>query len=275
MSVDIHPLACVDPSAQLADDVTVGPFCVVGPRVRIGRATRLEAHVTIGGDVTLGVENHIFPNAVLGMPPQDLSWQGESTRILIGDRNRIRECVTIHTGTGKDRGLTQIGSDNYFMACSHVAHDCRVGNHVILTNGALLGGHVLVEDHVTLSGGVAVHHFVRIGRYAFVAGMSAVRHDIPPYMLAEGYPARPRCVNVVALQRNQFPKETIERLSEVHRLLYRQKLGLERTRQTLMAAGPLVPEVEELLQFVASQHQGRHGRGGDHRESRNGLEDRQ
>ncbi|MDO4558980.1 MAG: acyl-ACP--UDP-N-acetylglucosamine O-acyltransferase [Planctomycetia bacterium] len=262
----IHPLAYVDPAAQLDPDVVIGPFCVIGPHVRIGRATKLENHVTISGNVTIGVENHLFPNAVIGTPPQDLSWRGEATRISIGDRNVIRECVTIHSGTGKDRGLTRIGDACYLMACSHVAHDCRVGNHVILTNGVLLGGHVLVEDHVTLSGGVAVHHFARIGRFAFVAGMSAVRHDIPPYMLAEGYPARPRCVNTVALLRNRFSRETIDRLSLAHRLLYRQRLGLERTRETLNETGAITPEVDELLRFVAYQYEGRHGRGNDRRE---------
>ena len=264
-SVSIHKLACVDPSAELGDDVVIGPFCVIGPGVRIGRGTRLENNVTIGGHVTIGDENHVFPNAVIGMPPQDLSWRGESTRVSIGHGNVIRECVTIHTGTGKDRGLTLIGDQNYFMACSHVAHDCRVGSNVILTNGALLGGHVQIDDHVTLSGGVAVHHFARIGKYAFVAGMSAVRHDIPPFMLAEGYPARPRCVNMVALRRNQLSQETIERLAEAHRLLYRQKLGLEQSRRMLANSGEMIPEILELLEFVACQHRGRHGRGGDRR----------
>lgn len=262
----IHPLACVDAAAEIADDVVVGPFCVVGPHVRIGRGTRLENNVTLTGHVTIGEDNHIFPNTVVGTPPQDISWHGEQTHIEIGDRNVIRECVTINPGTSKDRGVTQIGNDNYLMACCHVAHDCTVGSHVILTNGVLLGGHVQVQDRVTLSGGVAVHHFARIGQFAFIAGMSAVRHDIPPYMLAEGYPARPRCVNVVALLRNQFSRETIDILAEAHRMLYRQKIGLIRTQEALVAENKMISEVQTLFQFIEEQHQGRHGRGRDRRQ---------
>ena len=151
------------------------------------------------------------------------------------------------------------------MACCHVAHDCKLANNIILTNGVLLGGHVHVQEHATLSGGVGVHHFATIGSYSFVAGMSAVRHDVPPYMLVEGYPARPRCINVVALKRNNFPSHVIDCLAEAHRLLYRAKMGLDHAREILRSDGQLVAEVEYLFDFVSEQHDGKHGRGRERR----------
>ncbi len=255
----------IDPRAEIDEDVDIGPFCVIGPHVRIGRGTRLENGVTLMGHVVLGEFNHVYPGAVIGGEPQDISYSGGDTKVVIGDHNIIRECVTINRGTEKEEGITSIGDHNFLMACSHVAHDCRLGNYVILTNGTLLGGHVHVHDHAILSGGVAVHHFATVGSYSFVAGLSAVRHDVPPYLLVEGYPARPRCINVVALKRNNFPPHVIDCLSEAHRLLYRAKVGLEHAREILRADGQLVPEVNHLLRFVEEQHEGKHGRGREHR----------
>jgi UDP-N-acetylglucosamine acyltransferase len=254
----------IDPLAEIDDDVEIGPFCVIGPHTRIGRGTRLENGVTIMGYVTIGEGNHISPGAVIGGEPQDLSYAGTNTQVVIGDHNIIRECVTINRGSEKEDGITAIGDHNYLMACSHIAHDCKIGNHTIMTNGALIGGHVHVHDHAILSGGVGVHHFATIGQYSFVAGLSAVRHDVPPYMLCEGYPARPRCINVVALKRNNFPPHVIECLSEAYRLLYRAKVGLEHARELLRSNGQIVAEVETLLEFVSGQHGGRHGRGREH-----------
>jgi UDP-N-acetylglucosamine acyltransferase len=251
----------IDPRAEIADDVEIGPFCVIGPHVRIGRGTRLENNVTLMGRVTLGEHNHVYPGAVIGGEPQDVSYGGADTQVVIGSHNVIRECVTINRASEKEDGVTLVGDHNFFMACSHVAHDCRVGSHIILTNGTLLGGHVHVHDYASLSGCVAVHHFATIGRYAFVAGMTAVRHDVPPYMLVEGHPARPRCINVVALKRHNFSKQSIDCLAEAHRLLYRAKVGLENARDILSNNGHLVPEVCHLLDFVRYQREGRHGRG--------------
>jgi len=251
----------IDPRAEIDDEVEIGPFCVIGPHVRIGRGTRLENNVTLMGHTFLGEFNHVYPNAVIGGEPQDVSYCGGDTKVVIGDHNIIRECVTINRGTEKEEGITSIGDHNFLMACSHAAHDCRLGNNIILTNGTLLGGHVHVHDHAILSGGVAVHHFATIGAYSFVAGLSCVRHDAPPYMLVEGYPARPRCINVVGLKRNNFSARVIECLGEAHRLLYRAKVGLDHARDILRANNQLVPEVNHLLNFVANQHQGKHGRG--------------
>ncbi len=265
MATYISAQASVDPRASIEDDVEIGPFCVVGPHVHIGRGTRLENSVTLMGRVTLGQYNHIYPGVVIGGEPQDISYSGADTQVIIGDHNIIRECVTINRGSEKEDGITAIGDHNFLMACCHVAHDCKLGSHIILTNAVLLGGHVHIHDHATLSGGVAVHHFATIGSYSFVAGLSAVRHDVPPYMLVEGYPARPRCINVVALKRNNFPAHVIDSLAEAHRLLYRARVGLENAREILRNNGHLCPQVNYLLNFVQEQHEGKHGRGRERR----------
>ncbi len=261
MSTLVADTAAIDPRAQLADSVEIGPFCVVGPHVRIGAGTRLENHVTLTGHVTLGRYNHIHANSVIGGEPQDLSYRGSDTRVEIGDHNVIREGVTINRASEKEDGVTSIGNRCYLMACSHVAHDCRLGDRVILANGALLGGHVHVHDFASLSGAVAVHHYTTIGSYSFVGGLSRVLHDVAPFMLVEGSPARPRCVNVVALRRNDFPDDVIRALNDAHRLLYRAKVGLDCAREILRSEGKLLPQVHELLSFVQQQQEGRFGRG--------------
>jgi len=265
MGIYVADNVSIDPRAEIEDDVEIGPFCVIGPHVHIGRGTRLENGVTLMGHVSLGQHNHVYPGTVIGGEPQDISYNGGDTKVVIGDHNIIRECVTISRASEKEDGVTAVGDHNFLMACCHVAHDCKLANNIILTNGVLLGGHVHVQEHATLSGGVGVHHFATIGSYSFVAGMSAVRHDVPPYMLVEGYPARPRCINVVALKRNNFSAETIDCLAEAHRLLYRAKVGLDNAREILRANGQLVPHVNHLLSFIQDQQEGRHGRGRERR----------
>ncbi|MCH8924212.1 MAG: acyl-ACP--UDP-N-acetylglucosamine O-acyltransferase [Planctomycetes bacterium] len=265
MATIISEQAWIDPKAEIDDDVQIGPFCVVGPDARIGRGTRLENNVTLTGHVTLGANNHLFPGVVIGAEPQDISHSGGDTQVIIGDGNTIRECVTVNRATHKEDGITSLGDHNFLMACCHVAHDCRIGNHVTIANAALLGGHVRIDDHASLSGGVGVHHFTTIGGYSFVGGVSRVLHDVPPYMLVEGMPARPRCINIVALKRNNFPPEAIKALAEAHRLIYRAKVGLDHAREILRGNGMLVPQVNELLSFVQNQQEGRHGRGRERR----------
>lgn len=265
MSTQVSPLAVVDPRAELGERVTVGPFCLIGPDVVIGDGTRLASHVTIQGHVRLGRDNEVHAGAVIGGPPQDLSYRGSATRIEIGDENIIREGVTINRASEKENGVTSIGNHCYLMACSHVAHDCHLGNHVILANGALLGGHVHVQDYASLSGAVAVHHYTTIGSYAFVAGLSRVLQDVPPFMLVEGSPARPRCINVVALKRRGFSGEVIHALAAAHRLLYRAQVGLDHAREILRSEDKLYPAVSQLLSFIQQQQEGRFGRGREHR----------
>lgn len=265
MAVRIAANACVDPAAEIDDEVEIGPFCVVGPHVRIKSGTRLLNSVTVMGHVTIGHDNVIYPQVVIGGEPQDISYAGSDTQVVLGDGNIIREGVTINRGSEKEDGFTRIGDHNFLMACCHVAHDCRLGNHIIMANGALLGGHVHVDDYASLSGAVAVHHYTTIGSYSFVGGLSRVLHDVPPFMLCEGTPARPRCINIVALKRHNFSPLAIDSLAEAHRLLYRAKVGLEAAREVLRSNGQLVPHVNQLLAFVEEQQVGRHGRG---RESR-------
>ncbi len=260
MSEFISPLATVDPSAEIADSVEIGPNCVVGPNVKIGAGTRLVANVVVRGRVTIGRYNMLHPGCVIGGEPQDISYREEPTRVTIGDHNIFREGVTVNRGTAKDAGNTVLGSHCYLMACSHVAHDCHLGDHVVMANGSMLGGHCRVHDYASLSGLVAAHHYVTIGSYAFVAGMSRVLSDVPPFMLCEGQPARPRCVNMVALKRNDFSSETMRALSDAHRLLYRARVGLDHAREILRSEDKLVPHVVQLLDFVEHQQGGRYGR---------------
>lgn len=257
--------AAIDPRAEIDDDVEIGPFCVVGPNVRIGRGTQLENNVTLMGDVTIGAFNHVYPGAVIGAEPQDVSYQGSPTKVQIGDYNIIREGVTINRATEKEKGVTSIGCHNYLMASCHVAHDCNLGDHIIIANSSLLGGHVCIEDYASLSGCVCVHHFATIGSYAFIGGLSRVIHDVPPFMLADGQPTRPRCINVVALKRNDFPSDVIAALAESHRLIYRAKVGLDHAREILRGNQQLLPQVNQLLAFVQTQQEGKHGRARERR----------
>lgn len=265
MATFIAEHVSIDPRAEIDDEVYIGPFCVIGPQVRIGRGTRLENNVTLMGRVTLGEHNHLFPGCVVGAPPQDLSYHGGDTQVIIGDHNVLREGVTVNRASEKEEGLTTLGSHNFLMAAAHVAHDCRVGNHIVIANAVLLGGHVQVQDYAMLSGGVGVHHFTTIGRYSFVAGLARVINDIAPYMLAEGHPAKPRCLNIVALKRNNFPSDVVQALSEAHRLIYRTKVGLDHAREILRGKEMLLPQVNELLSFIQTQQEGRHGRGRERR----------
>jgi UDP-N-acetylglucosamine acyltransferase len=267
MPTIIAHTAVVDPRAELDDDVRIGHHCVVGANVKIGRGTRLENSVTLTGHTSIGRDNRFFPGCVIGGEPQDLSYQGSPTQVIIGDGNVFRECVTVNRGTEKDEGTTRIGHNCYFMANSHVAHDCIVEDRVIMANTVMLGGHVRVEHDATLSGGVAVHHFASIGCYAFVSGLSRVLQDIPPFMLAEGFPARPRCVNVVALKRKNFSTPSIRAISEAHKLLYRSKVGVKHAREILQGNGALMPELETLFAFIDESNLGKHGRGRDRRSS--------
>lgn len=261
----IHPLAAVDPRAELGDDVTIGPFCSIGPNVCVGDGTQMDSHVTVSGHVRIGEHNRMHPGVVLGGEPQDISYRGSDTRVEIGDHNVFRECVTVNRATEKEDGVTEVGDGCYLMAYSHIAHDCKISNRVILANSVMLGGHVHLHDDVTISGGTGVHHFATIGSYAFVTGLSRVMHDVPPYMLADGSPTRPRCVNVIALKRNNFPADVIKALAEAHRLFYRAKVGLDHARELLRQEGQLVPAVNHFLSFIQNQQEGRHGRSRERR----------
>ncbi|CAG2128229.1 acyl-ACP--UDP-N-acetylglucosamine O-acyltransferase [Cupriavidus plantarum] len=235
----IHPTALVDPKAELATDVTVGPFSIVGPNVRIGSGTRIGSHTTVEGHTTLGEGNRIGPYASIGGTPQDMKYANEPTRLEIGDRNTIREFTTIHTGTVQDRGLTRLGNDNWIMAYVHIAHDCDVGNHVVFSSNAQIAGHVQVGDWAILGGMSGVHQFVRIGAHAFLGGASALVQDIPPFVIAAGdkggNKATPHGVNVEGLRRRGFDAGQIAALRQAYKLLYKSDLNFDDARNEIAA----------------------------------------
>ncbi len=255
--MEIHPTALVSPKAQLAEDVKIEAFSIVGPEVSIGSGSVVGPHAVIDGWTTLGERNRVFPFATLGYPPQDLSYRGEETRLVIGNDNIFRESVTINRATQRGGGETRIGDRNLFMAYAHVAHDCVIGNNVILANATTLGGHVRIDDFAILGGIVAIHQFIRIGTYAFIGGKSGLRMDMPPYMLAFGAPGKLFGPNLVGLRRHGFPRSTIQALKHSYRIMFRSGLtvaeGIERIREEV----EVTPEVENLIQFM----QGRSKRG--------------
>jgi UDP-N-acetylglucosamine acyltransferase len=257
--MQVHPTAHVDPKAELGPEVVIGPEACVGPKVKIGARTQIGFGAVVTGNTTIGADNKIHPYAVIGGDPQDLKYGGERTRLEIGDRNVFREYVTANVGTEKDHGVTRIGSNNFIMAYCHVAHDCALGDHIVMANAANLGGHVHIEDRAIISGLVGVHHFVTIGRLAFVGGMSRIGKDVPPFMIVEGNPSRVRVVNVVGLKRNGFSAERIEALKTALRLLYRSDVNSADAFRRLEEAGP-TEDVAYLIQFLRRVEAGRQGR---------------
>ena len=217
----IHPTAIVDASAEIADTAAIGPYCVIGPEVSIGRGTVLHNHVIIQSLTTIGEDNRIYPYAVLGADPQDRKFRGERAYCVIGDRNRIREHVTIHRGTENGGGTTRVGSDNLIMVVAHIAHDCQIGNHVTVANQVMLAGHVRVEHGANIGGGAGVHHFATVGTCSFVGGLARITRDVPPFMIVEGNPAEVRAVNSIAMNRRGYGPQDIDAVKDAYRRLYR------------------------------------------------------
>ncbi|NMO19341.1 acyl-ACP--UDP-N-acetylglucosamine O-acyltransferase [Pyxidicoccus fallax] len=252
----VHPTAVVHPGARLHETVEVGPYSVIGPQVTIGAGSRVGPHVVIEGRTTLGARNRIFQFASVGADPQDLKYAGEDTELVLGDDNLVREFVTLHKGTVGGGGATRIGNGNLFMANSHVAHDCVVGNGCRIGNGSALAGHVTMEDHVIISGLAAVHQFTRLGKHAFISGGAMVTMDIPPYATAQGDRAELVGLNTVGLERSGFTKEQVERIKEAHRILFRSKLGLQEALARLRTELGGNPEVDHLIDFVMQSKRG-------------------
>jgi UDP-N-acetylglucosamine acyltransferase len=252
----VHPTAVVHPGARLHESVEVGPYTVIGPQVTLGEGTRVASHVVIEGRTTLGARNRIFQFTSIGADPQDLKYAGEDTELVLGDDNQVREFVTLHKGTAGGGGATRIGSGNLFMANSHVAHDCIVGNGCRIGNGSALAGHVTMEDHVIISGLAAVHQFTRLGKHAFISGGAMVTMDIPPYATAQGDRAELVGLNTVGLERSGYSKEQIERIKEAHRIMFRSKLGLQDALARLRTELGGHPEVDHLIDFVLQSKRG-------------------
>jgi UDP-N-acetylglucosamine acyltransferase len=254
--LSIDPRAAVSPQAQLAPDVEVGPFAVIGAGVAIGAGCRIGPHAVINGPTVIGAGNHVYQFASIGDAPQDMKYRGEPTRLVIGDRNIFREFVTVNRGTVTGAGETRIGNDNLILAYSHVAHDCVLGDHIIMSNAVNLAGHVQVGDWAIFSGYAGAHQFCRIGAHAFIANNTAVLQDIPPYVLAAGQPAEPRAVNVEGLKRRGFTEEQMRTIRNAFRVLYRSDLPLaEATSQLLQMAGEQ-PVVGIFADFLRGSQRG-------------------
>ena len=251
----IHPTAVIDPKAKLGADVSVGPYCVVGPDVTLGDGTRLLGHVFLDGVTELGAGCTVYPFASIGTQTQDLKFAGGRPRVSIGDRTNLREYVTVNAGTS-DGEVTRVGNDCHLMAHAHVAHGCVVGNGVIFANCASLAGEVKVEDQATIGGLSGIHQFVRIGRLAFIGGLAKVSQDVPPFVLIDGNPAETRGLNLVGLQRRGVTPEAIHHLKQAYRLLYRQELSTRQALERIRAEVQMVPEVEHLVTFIEASERG-------------------
>jgi UDP-N-acetylglucosamine acyltransferase len=257
---NIHPTALVDPGAQLDTSVAVGPYTVIGPHVKIGAGTVVGPHCVIEGHTTIGCDNRFFQFGSIGAANQDKKYKGEPCELLIGDRNTVREFVTLHIGTVQDKAATRIGDDNWIMAYTHVAHDCVVGNHTTLANNTTLGGHVEIDDWVTVGGLTGVHQFCRIGAHAMTGFQSHVSQDVPPFMMVAGNPLAVHGFNVEGLRRRGFSRERIALVKQMHRLLYRDGLTLAQAQHAIAALRGSVDggdaDIALLLDFVAASTRG-------------------
>jgi UDP-N-acetylglucosamine acyltransferase len=252
----IHPTAIVEAGARLADDVRVGAYAIIGPLVEIGPGTTVGPHALITGQTRIGAGNRIFQFVSIGDVPQDKKYAGEPTRLEIGDRNAIREFCTINCGTVQGGGVTRVGSDNWIMAYVHIAHDCIVGNRVIMANNAQLAGHVVLGDDAILGGITGVHQFCRVGAHSITGVSSVVLQDIPPYVVASGNPAQPHGINREGLRRRGFSDETIAGLRRAYKTLYRSGLSLEEAQRELAREAGTSPELGVLVDFLASPGRG-------------------
>ena len=251
----IHPNAFIHAGARLGADCEIGPFCVVGEHVVLGDRCRLHSHVVLDGHTVLGSDNEVFPFACIGLKTQDLKWKGGVTRVEIGDRNVFREYATVHSATS-DGEATRVGSDNHFLAYTHLAHDVQVGSHVIMSNVATLAGHVIVEDHAIIGGLAAVHQFCRIGRHSMIGGCAKVVQDIAPFMMADGNPAETKFVNKVGLERAGFSAEAISNLTKAYKILFRTGLTTANALARLESELPASEELTQLLAFARASQRG-------------------
>ena len=248
----IHPTAVVDDGAELGADVEIGPYSIVGAQVSLGDGVKLHSHVVVGGRTTIGAQSEIYPFASIGLAPQDLKYSGEDSELVIGARTQIREHVTMNPGTAGGGLLTKVGDDCLFMVAAHVAHDCIVGNHVILANNATIAGHVTVGDYAIIGGLSAVHQFVRIGAHAMIGGMSGIEQDLIPYGQAQGDRARLRGLNLVGLQRRDFSRDEVRNLRTAYRLLFAPEGTMQERVDAVVEIYAEDVGVMEVVDFVRS-----------------------
>jgi UDP-N-acetylglucosamine acyltransferase len=252
----IDPTARIDKHAQLAENVSVGSFSVIGPDVKIGSGTVIGPHVVIKGPTSIGQHNRIYQFTSIGEDPQDKKYAAELTRLEIGDRNTIREFTSMHRGTQQDHSVTQIGNDNLFMAYTHVAHDCVIGNHVIMANGASLAGHVRLNNHAILGGFTLVHQFTQIGQYSFAAMGSAITQDIPPFIMVGGKPTRPHGINSVGMERNGISAEDIRLIRKAYKIIYKMNLRLEDAIDQMEDLAGDSKELSDMVSFLRNVRRG-------------------
>jgi UDP-N-acetylglucosamine acyltransferase len=256
----IHPSALVDPQAQLADSVTVGPYAIIGPHVQIGEGSTVGAHCVIEGHTSIGRDNRIFQFASLGADPQDKKYAGEPTRLVIGDRNTIREFTTFNTGTVQDKGVTSIGHDNWIMAYVHMAHDCRIGDHNVIANSVQLAGHVDIGSYTLIGGISGVHQFVRIGDFAMVGFQTRLSQDLPPFVMAAGNPAQAQNVHQEGPRRRGYSPERLAMLKQMYKLLYRKGLTLEAAKAEIALLrgehADAEADIDNMLSFLAAAERG-------------------
>jgi UDP-N-acetylglucosamine acyltransferase len=253
----VHPSAIVDPAARVAESAEIGPFCIVGPDVEIGERTRLMAHVYVEGPTRIGEDNLFYPYSTVGVAPQDLKYKGERSETRIGNRNRIREFVTIHRGTEGGGLVTSIGDDNLLMAYVHVAHDVIIGNHTVLANGVTFAGHVTVEDWAVIGAFSGVHQFCRVGRHAMIGGYSVITQDVLPFSTTvSAREVKVYGANATGLERRGFSKSTIDALHKAFRILTRSGLNTTQAVDRIHAEAPPLPEIDELLAFIARSERG-------------------
>lgn len=255
----IHPTAIIDPKAELDSSVEVAPYAVIGADVKIGANTVIGANVVISGPIEIGCDNQIFPGAVLGLTPQDLKYKGAKSYVKIGDRNTIREFVTINRATGEGEE-TVIGNDNLLMAYVHVAHNCILADHIVIANSVAIAGHVEIESKAVIGGMLGIHQFVKIGKMAMLGGMSRIHRDVPPYMLVEGNPSHVRSLNLVALKRNNFDSEQMSLMKKAYKILYRSGLTINQALQELQAFRDN-EHINHLIQFMESSINDKNRRG--------------
>lgn len=252
----IDPTAIIDSHAELADDVSVGAFSVIGADVKIDAGTVIGPHVVIKGPTSIGKKNRIYQFTSIGEDPQDKKYAFEVTRLEIGDRNTIREFTSMHRGTQQDNSVTRIGNDNLFMAYTHVAHDCIIGDHVIMANGASLAGHVHLNSHAILGGFTLVHQFTQIGQYSFAAMGSAITQDIPPFIMVGGKPTRPHGINSVGMERNGISAEDIRLIRNAYKIIYKMNLRLEDAIEQMEDLANDSKQLSEMVSFLRNVRRG-------------------
>ena len=252
----IHPTAIISPEAVIGEGVEVGPYAVTGPKIKIGKNTVIGPHVVIQSHTEIGENCRISQFSSIGGPPQDLKYEGEETWLVIGNNNIIKEYVTISRATTKETGVTRIGDNNMIMAYCHVAHDCQLGNNIVMSNAANLAGHVHLEDYVIISGMTGIVQFAKIGCHAFVAGASGVNKDVPPYVLVSGNFAKPYGLNVIGLKRRGFTDETIDALKEAYKIVYRSSLLLSQALDKIERDVKPLPEIVKFVDFIRNSERG-------------------